>query len=147
MRQFARTAESHLEGVRVHNFAWFGRLLVKDLKQRGMLDDALVIWGGEFGRTPMVESSAALERNLGRDHHAKTFSMWLAGGGVKAGQTLGETDDLGFNVAADPVHVHDLHATLLHLLGIEHTKLTFKFQGLDYRLTSVFGEFVDKLIA
>jgi hypothetical protein len=107
--------------------------LVKDLKQRGMLDETLVIWGGEFGRTPMVQGGG----NDGRDHHPNAFTMWLAGGGVKPGMTLGESDEFGFNVVRDKVHVHDLQATLLHLLGFDHTKLTFRFQGLDHRLTGV----------
>src|SRR6185312_6123863 len=104
--------------------------LIKDLKQRGMLDDTLVIWGGEFGRTPMVQGG-----DDGRDHHPNAFTMWLAGGGVKPGITLGESDEFGFNATEDRVHVHDLHATILHLLGFDHTKLTFKFQGRDFRLT------------
>ncbi len=116
--------------------------LVKDLKQRGLLEDTLVIWGGEFGRTPMVQGG-----NDGRDHHPNAFSMWMAGGGVKPGLTLGETDDLGFNVVRDRVHVHDLHATLLHLLGFHHEKLNYRFQGRDFRLTDVHGEVIHKLIA
>ncbi|MCC6819313.1 MAG: DUF1501 domain-containing protein [Verrucomicrobia subdivision 3 bacterium] len=116
--------------------------LVKDLKQRGLLDDTLVIWGGEFGRTPMVQGG-----NDGRDHHNRAFSLWLAGGGVKRGYIHGATDDLGFNVARDPVHVHDLNATLLHLLGFDHTKLTYRFQGRDFRLTDVHGEVVHALLA
>jgi len=115
--------------------------LVKDLKQRGLLDDTLVIWGGEFGRTPMVQGAD------GRDHHPNCFSMWLAGGGVKPGLTLGASDDFGFNVTEDPVHVHDLHATILHLLGFDHTRLTYRFQGRDFRLTDVHGEVVKKLLA
>ena len=114
--------------------------LVKDLKQRGMLDDTLVIWGGEFGRTPMAQGD-------GRDHHIKGFSIWLAGGGIKGGITHGATDELGYNAVEDVVHVHDLHATMLHLLGIDHTKLTFKFQGRDFRLTDVHGEVVKKILA
>jgi uncharacterized protein (DUF1501 family) len=121
--------------------------LVKDLKQRGLLDDTLVVWGGEFGRTPMVESNPDADRKLGRDHHNKAFSMWLAGGGLKRGVTIGETDEFGFNPIADPMHVHDLHATILHLLGFDHTKLTFRFQGRDFRLTDVHGNVVDKLLA
>jgi hypothetical protein len=117
--------------------------LVKDLKQRGLLDDTLVIWGGEFGRTPMVEGGG----NDGRDHHPNAFTMWLAGGGIKPGLTLGSTDEFGFNAVEDRVHVHDLHATLLHLLGFDHTRLTFKFQGRDFRLTDVHGKVVDKLLA
>lgn len=121
--------------------------LVKDLKQRGLLDDTIVLWGGEFGRTPMVESNPDAGRKLGRDHHPQAFSMWLAGGGFKPGITWGETDDLGFHVAKDKVHVHDLHATLLRLLGFDHTKLTYRFQGRDFRLTDVSGEVVQGLIA
>ncbi len=111
--------------------------LIQDLKRRGLLDDTLVVWGGEFGRTPMVESSAALGRSLGRDHHPQAFTMWFAGGGIRSGLTLGRTDDLGFHVAQDPVHVHDVQATILHLLGIDHRQLTFKFRGLGFRLTGV----------
>jgi len=107
--------------------------LVKDLKQRGLLEDTLVIWGGEFGRTPMVQGGG----NDGRDHHPNCFSMWLAGGGVKPGITLGESDDFGFNVTKDRVHVHDLHATILHLLGFDPARFSFKFQGLDQRLMGV----------
>src|SRR4051812_24751555 len=116
--------------------------LIKDLKQRGMLKDTLVIWGGEFGRTPMVQGG-----DDGRDHHPNCFSMWFAGGGTKPGVTIGESDEFGFNATADKVHVHDLHATLLHLLGFDHTKLTYRFQGRDFRLTDVAGELVPKLIA
>jgi Protein of unknown function (DUF1501) len=117
--------------------------LVKDLKQRGMLKDTLVIWGGEFGRTPMVQGGT----NDGRDHHPNAFTMWLAGGGVKTGVTIGGTDELGFNAVEDRVHVHDLHATILHLLGFDHEKLTYRFQGRDFRLTDVHGLIVDKLLA
>jgi hypothetical protein len=116
--------------------------LIKDLKQRGMLKDTLVVWGGEFGRTPMVQGG-----DDGRDHHPNAFTMWLAGGGVKPGITLGQTDELGFNVVEDRVHVHDLHATLLHLLGFDHEKLTYRFQGRDFRLTDVYGTLVSKLLA
>ncbi|HYI97525.1 MAG TPA: DUF1501 domain-containing protein [Bryobacteraceae bacterium] len=116
--------------------------LIKDLKQRGLLDDTLVIWGGEFGRTPMVQGGSD-----GRDHHPNAFTMWLAGGGVKRGITIGETDELGFNVSKDKVHVHDLHATILHLMGFEHTKLTYKFQGRPFRLTDVHGNVVKELLA
>jgi hypothetical protein len=115
--------------------------LVKDLKQRGMLDDTIVIWGGEFGRTPMVQGG-----DDGRDHHPNAFSMWVAGGGFKPGITWGESDDLGFNAVKDPVHVHDLHATILHLLGFDHEKLTFRFQGRDFRLTDVHGQVVKGLL-
>jgi len=110
--------------------------LVKDLKQRGLLDETLVIWGGEFGRTPMVQGNAG-DVAAGRDHHPNAFTMWLAGGGVKRGVTLGESDDFGFNVTRDKVHVRDLHATILHQLGLDHRRLTFKFQGLDQKLTGV----------
>jgi hypothetical protein len=116
--------------------------LIKDLKQRGMLDSTLVIWGGEFGRTPMVQGG-----NDGRDHHGNCFSMWLAGGGVRPGLTLGESDEFGFNATVDRVHVHDLNATILHLLGFDHTKLTYRFQGRDFRLTDVHGDVVRKLLA
>ncbi len=116
--------------------------LVKDLKQRGLLDDTLVVWGGEFGRTPMVQGGSD-----GRDHHPNAFSMWLAGGGIKPGITLGETDELGFQTVKDKVHVHDLHATLLQLLGFDHTKLTHRFQGRDFRLTDVAGRVVKELLA
>ena len=116
--------------------------LVKDLKQCGLLDETLIIWGGEFGRTPMVQGG-----NDGRDHHPNCFSMWLAGGGVKSGMTLGESDELGFNAVKDRVHVHDLNATILHLLGFDHTRLTYRFQGRDFRLTDVHGRVVKELLA
>lgn len=116
--------------------------LVKDLKQRGLLKDTLVIWGGEFGRTPMVQGG-----DDGRDHHNRCFSLWLAGGGLKTGYTHGKTDDFGFNVVDQPVHVHDLNATLLHLLGLDHLKLTYRFQGRDYRLTDVHGNLVKDILA
>ncbi len=116
--------------------------LVKDLKQRGLLDSTLVIWGGEFGRTPMVQGGSD-----GRDHHPNAFTMWMAGGGIKPGLTLGESDDLGFNATKNKVHVHDLHATLLHLLGFDHLRLTHKFQGREYRLTDVHGNPVKELLA
>jgi Protein of unknown function (DUF1501) len=121
--------------------------LIVDLKQRGLLDDTLVIWGGEFGRTPMVETNAALGRSLGRDHHPQAFTMWMAGGGIKPGQSYGTTDDLGFHVATDPVHVHDLQATILHLLGFDHEKLTFHHAGRDFRLTDVHGMVVKGILA
>ena len=116
--------------------------LVTDLKQRGLLDDTLVLWGGEFGRTPMVQGG-----NDGRDHHNRAFTVWMAGGGVKAGHIHGATDDFGFNITQDPVHVHDLHATMLHLLGFDHTRLTYRFQGRDFRLTDVHGKLVKKILA
>lgn len=121
--------------------------LVTDLKRRGLLDETLVVWGGEFGRTPMVESSAANSRSLGRDHHPQAYTMWLAGGGLKPGMTLGQTDDLGFGIVEDGVHVHDLQATILHLLGLDHERLTFRYQGRPFRLTDVFGEVIDKVLA
>ena len=121
--------------------------LIKDLKQRGLLDDTLVLWGGEFGRTPMVEANADFGRKWGRDHHPQAFTMWLAGGGIKPGITIGETDEFGFHVVKDKVHVHDLHATILHLLGFDHTRLTYRFQGRDFRLTDVEGEVIEKLLA
>jgi hypothetical protein len=117
--------------------------LVKDLKSRGLLKDTLVIWGGEFGRTPMGEN----RDTTGRNHHIDAFTMWLAGGGTKPGAIVGETDELGFNSVEDRVHVHDLHATILHLMGLDHKKLTFRFQGRDFRLTDVHGELVTKLLA
>jgi len=120
--------------------------LVTDLKQRGLLDDTIVIWGGEFGRTPMVESNKALGRSQGRDHHPAAYSMWFAGGGFKQGFTFGETDDLGFNVVKDPVHVHDIQATILHCLGIDHKRLTYRFAGRDYRLTDVHGQVVASIL-
>ena len=115
--------------------------LVHDLKRRGLLDSTLVIWGGEFGRTPMVQGGSD-----GRDHHPNCFTIWLAGGGVKRGLTLGESDEFGFNATADRVHVHDLNATILHLLGFDHTRLTYRFQGRDFRLTDVHGNLVTKML-
>lgn len=116
--------------------------LVQDLKRLGMFEDTLVIWGGEFGRTPMVQGG-----NDGRDHHNRAFSIWMAGGGLKKGFVLGKTDDLGFNAVENPVHVHDLNATILHLLGFDHTRLTFRFQGRDYRLTDVHGTIIERILA
>ena len=121
--------------------------LVKDLKQRGLLDDTLVVWGGEFGRTPMVETNPALGRALGRDHHPQAFSVWMAGGGVKKGFTMGATDELGFNIVEDPVHVFDLQATIMHLLGFDHERLTFRTQGRDFRLTDIHGQLIKKMLA
>ena len=124
--------------------------LVKDLKQRGMLDDTLIIWGGEFGRTPTVEmptpGSNAGKIN-GRDHNHYGFSMWLAGGGVKGGQVIGATDEFGCAAVEDKVHVHDLHATILHLMGFDHEKLTYRLAGRDFRLTDVHGHVVKKMVA
>jgi uncharacterized protein (DUF1501 family) len=120
--------------------------LVKDLKQRGLLDSTLVIWGGEFGRTPMVETNPSLGRAMGRDHHPQAFTIWLAGGGVKGGQTYGATDDLGFHAVEKPTHVHDVQATILHCLGLDHERLTYDFQGRRYRLTDVHGHVVKDLL-
>jgi len=119
--------------------------LVQDLKQRGLLDQAMVIWGGEFGRTPLSDGEKG--QAVGRNHHIDAYSTWVAGGGVKGGQTIGETDEIGFHAVEDQVHVHDLHATMLHLLGMDHQKLTFRFQGRDFRLTDVAGKVVRKLVA
>jgi hypothetical protein len=121
--------------------------LIQDLKARGLLDTTLVIWGGEFGRTPFREGRTSKSNVLGRDHYPDCFTMWLAGGGVKAGYSHGETDELGFSVVRDKVHVHDLQATILHLLGFDHTRLVYRFQGRDYRLTDVHGEVVRPLLA
>jgi uncharacterized protein (DUF1501 family) len=122
--------------------------LLKDLKQRGLLDDTLVVWVGEFGRTPMGEVRRGINKGKeGRDHHPSAFSLWMAGGGVKRGHVHGATDDFGFNVAHDPVHVHDLQATILHLLGINHEQLTYRHAGRDYRLTDVFGKVVKDILA
>lgn len=115
--------------------------LLKDLKERGMLDDTLVIWGGEFGRTPMSQGGS------GRDHHTKSGPLWMAGGGVKAGTSYGETDDFGFTATREPFHVHDFHATVLHLLGINHKRLTFRYKGFDFRLTNVHGNVIEKVLA
>ncbi len=120
--------------------------LVEDLKQRGMLDDTLVVWGGEFGRTVYCQGKLTAT-NYGRDHHPRCFTMWMAGGGVKRGFTLGETDDYSYNVLHDPVHIHDVQATILHCLGIDHTRLTYKFQGRYFRLTDVAGQVTDKVLA
>lgn len=120
--------------------------LIKDLKQRGLLDETLVIWGGEFGRTAYSQGDIRKE-SFGRDHHPRCFSIWMAGGGVKPGLVHGQTDEFGYNIAHDPVSVHDLHATILHLLGIEHTRFTYKFEGRDYRLTDIAGNVVQPLLA
>jgi uncharacterized protein (DUF1501 family) len=119
--------------------------LVTDLARRGLLDDTLVVWGGEFGRTVYCQGKLTRE-DYGRDHHPRCFTIWLAGGGIKPGLTFGETDEFSYNITRDPVHVHDLHATLLHLLGIDHKRLTFKFQGRHHRLTDVHGEVVTRLL-
>ena len=120
--------------------------LVRDLKRRGLLEDTLVIWGGEFGRTNYCQGKLT-RQSFGRDHHPRCFSIWMAGGGVRAGTTYGSTDPFSYNISSDPVHVHDLHATLLHLLGVDHERLTFKHQGRWYRLTDVHGNVLPKLIA
>jgi hypothetical protein len=120
--------------------------LITDLAQRGMLDDTLVIWGGEFGRTVYCQGHLTAT-DYGRDHHGRCFTMWLAGGGMKAGLTFGETDDYSYNIVKDPVHVHDLQATILHCLGIDHKRLTYRFQGRDFRLTDVGGQVVEKVLA
>jgi len=120
--------------------------LIQDLKQRGLLDDTLVVWGGEFGRTVYCQGKLT-EANYGRDHHPRNFAMWMAGGGLKKGFTLGETDDFSYNIVADPVHIYDLQATILHLMGIDHKRLTYKFQGRHFRLTDVHGELVQKILA
>jgi uncharacterized protein (DUF1501 family) len=122
--------------------------LIKDLKQRGLLDTTLVIWGGEFGRTPMVEIRKVSDPdNAGRDHHPLAYTMWMAGGGIKGGQVVGKTDELGFNIVEDKVHIHDLQATVLNRLGFDHTHLTYRYMGRDFRLTDVSGNVVKKLLA
>ena len=121
--------------------------LLKDLKQRGMLDETLVIWGAEFGRTPLGENRVGREANTGRDHHPVAFSIFMAGGGIKGGQVIGKTDDIGWNIVEDPIHINDLHATVLHLFGLDHLRLTHRFQGRDFRLTDVAGRVVQKLLA
>jgi len=120
--------------------------LIKDLKERGLLDETLVLWGGEFGRTPMMQGALKPDQ-IGRDHHPHGYTIWMAGGGIKPGTVYGKTDDFGFYAAENKVHVHDLHATILHLFGIEHTKLTYHFQGRDFRLTDVHGEVVKSILA
>ncbi|MGB7324675.1 MAG: DUF1501 domain-containing protein, partial [Rubripirellula sp.] len=119
--------------------------LVMDLKQRGLLEDTLVIWGGEFGRTNYCQGH--LTKNFGRDHHPRCFTMWMAGGGIKAGTTYGATDDWCYNIAENPVSVHDLHATLLHLLGINHKQLTYRYQGRRFRLTDVHGDIIEPIVS
>jgi hypothetical protein len=141
--QHDRLVEDLRENCRDTDQACAG--LIQDLKQRGLLNDTLVIWGGEFGRTPMVQGAQGSAN--GRDHHPNAFTMWMAGGGIKPGITLGESDDLGFNVTKNKVHVHDLHASLLQLLGFDHKKLTYRFQGRNFRLTDVQGNVVQELLA
>jgi arylsulfatase A-like enzyme len=121
--------------------------LISDLKQRGLLDETLIIWGGEFGRTPFREGRTASGASLGRDHYPDCFTMWMAGGGTRGGTEYGQTDELGFSIAENPVHVHDMQATWMHLLGFDHTKLTYRFQGRDYRLTDVHGNVLRPLLA
>ena len=120
--------------------------LVQDLKERGLLNDTLVLWGGEFGRTVYCQGKLS-ETNYGRDHHPRCFAMWMAGGGIKPGMTYGRTDDYSYNIEEDPVHVHDLQATVLHCMGIDHKRLTFKYQGRHFRLTDVHGHVVEPLLA
>jgi len=120
--------------------------LVKDLEQRGLLDDTLVIWGGEFGRTPFGQGDITKERGYGRDHHGAAFSLWMAGGGVRQGHVHGETDDFGYNIVKDGVHVHDFQATVLHLLGIDHEQLTYRYQGRRFRLTDVHGHVIKEVL-
>ena len=119
--------------------------LIRDLKQRGMLDDTLVVWAGEFGRTVYSQGEPD-DPTSGRDHHPRCYTIWMAGGGVRPGITYGETDEYSYNVVRDPVHVHDLQATLLHLLGVDHTRLTYRFQGRDFRLTDVAGQVVRPIL-
>ena len=121
--------------------------LVTDLKRRGLLDDTLVVWGGEFGRTPMVETNPALGRTLGRDHHPQAFTVWMAGGGIRPGMSIGKTDEFGFNIVEDPIHVHDLQATMLHCLGFDHERLTYHHAGRDFRLTDVHGHVVRQVLS
>jgi len=120
--------------------------LIADLNNRGMLEDTLVVWTGEFGRTPMLQGDPDPTK-YGRDHHMKCFSFWVAGGGFKAGATVGETDEFGYDVVKDPVHVHDLHATMLHLMGVDHEKMIYRYQGRDFRLTDVHGKVLPYLLA
>ncbi len=120
--------------------------LIRDLRERGLLDETLVVWGGEFGRTPMNEGRNR-SKFIGRDHHPRAFTVWLAGGGIQGGITVGATDELGYNIVEDPIDVHDLHATALHLLGIDHERLTYRFQGRDFRLTDVSGRVIEKVLA
>ena len=120
--------------------------LVKDLKQRGLLEDTLVIWGGEFGRTPFGQGDIKNKKKHGRDHHGGCFSLWMAGGGVKKGQVYGKSDDYAFNITENPVHVHDFQATVLDLMGIDHTRLTYRYQGRNFRLTDVHGHVVKDIL-
>ncbi len=119
--------------------------MIRDLRERGLLDDTLVIWGGEFGRTVYCQGTLTAD-NYGRDHHPRCFTVWLAGGGIKPGTTYGTTDDYSYNIVEHPVHVHDLHATMLHCLGIDHLRLTYRYQGRNHRLTDVAGEVVQGIL-
>ena len=119
--------------------------LINDLDQRGLLKDTLIVWGGEFGRTVYSQGSLT-ETDYGRDHHPRCFTILMAGAGIRSGMTFGETDDYGYNIVRDPVHVHDLNATILHLLGVEHKQLTFKYQGRDFRLTDIHGELIQPIL-
>ena len=119
--------------------------LITDLKQRGMLEDTLIIWGGEFGRT--VYGQGGLQENYGRDHHGRCYSMWLAGGGIRPGHVHGQTDDYGYNIVRDPVHVHDINATILHCMGFDHERLTYRYQGRDFRLTDIHGKVVESILS
>ena len=121
--------------------------LIKDLKQRGLLDSTMVVWGSEFGRTPLGENRGGRKMNTGRDHHPFSFSMLMAGGGIKGGQVYGKTDEIGWGIDENPVHPNDLHATMLHLFGIHHERLTYRFQGRDFRLTDVAGKVIKDWIA
>jgi uncharacterized protein (DUF1501 family) len=120
--------------------------LIEELEERGLLDDTIVVWGGEFGRTVYSQGSVSAD-NYGRDHHPRCYSIWIAGAGIKGGIAYGETDEFSYNVVRDPVHIHDLNATLLHLLGIDHTRLTYRHQGRDYRLTDVHGNVVQGVLS
>ena len=124
--------------------------LIKDLKERGLLEDTLIVWNAEFGRTPMAQGTSEngeAKAKIGRDHHKEAYTVWMAGGGTKAGHVYGETDELGYSIAKDPVHIHDFNATILHLLGIDHERLTFRYQGRQFRLTDVHGEVVKGVLA
>jgi hypothetical protein len=121
--------------------------LIKDLKLRGLLEDTLVIWGGEFGRTPFLQGDIANTKQWGRDHHPYAFTIWMAGGGVKPGMSYGESDEFGFNAVKDKVHIHDLQATIMHLMGIDHERFTFRFQGRQFRLTDIHGDVVKPVLA
>jgi uncharacterized protein (DUF1501 family) len=121
--------------------------MIRDLKQRGLLDSTLVLWLSEFGRTPLGENRNGFKDVSGRDHHPFAFSIWMAGGGIKPGQVVGKTDEIGWNIVEDPIHINDLHATILHLFGLDHQRLTYRFQGRDFRLTDVAGNVVTKLLA